>query len=449
MDVILLSRLQFALTVGFHYIFPTLSIGLSILLVIMEGAYIRTRNPLYRQITEFWIRVFGLIFAIGVATGIVLEFEFGTNWATYSRFVGDVFGSALAAEGVFAFFLESGFLAIVLFGWNRVRPGVHYFATIMVAFGAHFSAVWIIVANSWMQTPAGYHLVGEGLKVRAEITDFWAMVFNPSTVDRLSHSIIGAWQAGAFLVISISAYYLLKNKHQEFSRASIRFALILAIIASLGQLMTGHSSAVGVSKNQPEKLASLEGHFEAEAPADMYLFGWVNEENEKVTGLKIPGFLSFILSGKNDTKIPGLRSFPRMDWPPVNIVFQAYHFMVAIGIMLIAVSIISGFLYWRGTLFNARKWLILLIFSVLAPQIANQLGWITAEVGRQPWIVYRLLRTYKGVSATVSAELVLTSLILFTLIYFLLFALFIFLLDRKIKYGPVEEEVVGQARADI
>jgi len=449
MDVLLLARIQFALTAGFHYIFPTLSIGLSILLVIMEGTYLRTKNPLYRQMTEFWIRVFALIFAIGVATGIVLEFEFGTNWAEYSRYVGDIFGSALAAEGIFAFFLESGFLAILLFGWNRVKPSVHYFATIMVAFGAHFSAVWIIIANSWMQTPTGYHIVGEGLKARAEITDFWAMVFNPSSVDRLTHSIMGAWQSGAFLVISISAYYLLKNRHREFAKASIKFALILAVIASLGQLVTGHSSAVGVSKNQPEKLASLEGHFEADAPADMYLIGWVDEDNESVTGIKIPGFLSLLLTGKTDTEIPGLRSFPKTDWPPVNIVFQSYHFMVGIGLLLIAVSLVTSYLYWRGILFKLRGWLILLVFSVLGPQIANQLGWITAEVGRQPWIVYRLLKTYKGVSTVVQAELVLTSLILFTLIYILLFVLFVFLLDRKIKFGPVDEEVVGQARADI
>ncbi|MFC1550901.1 cytochrome ubiquinol oxidase subunit I, partial [Candidatus Neomarinimicrobiota bacterium] len=416
MDVVLLSRIQFALTAGFHYIFPTLTIGLSILLVIMEGAYLRTKNPLYKLMTEFWVRVFALIFAIGVATGIVLEFEFGTNWATYSRYVGDIFGSALAAEGIFAFFLESGFLAILLFGWNRVRPGVHYFATIMVAFGAHFSAVWIIVANSWMQTPVGYHIVGEGTKARAEITDFWAMVFNPSAMDRLTHSILGAWQAGAFLVISIGAYYLLKNRHQKFALSSIRFALILAVIASLGQLVTGHSSAVGVSNNQPEKLATLEGHFEADAPADMYLIGWVNEDTEEVTGLKIPGLLSLMLSGNNDTKVPGLRSFSRMDWPPVNIVFQAYHFMVGIGLFLIALSIITSHKYWRGSLSKSRKWLLLLVFSVLAPQFANQLGWITAEVGRQPWIVYKLLRTNQGVSVSVQSELVLTSLILFTLI---------------------------------
>ncbi|MGZ3634271.1 MAG: cytochrome ubiquinol oxidase subunit I, partial [Parachlamydiaceae bacterium] len=203
MDTEILARLQFAFTIMYHYIYPQLSIGLGLILVIMEATYLRTQNPLYLQMTRFWTKVFALTFALGVSTGIVMEFEFGTNWATYSRYVGDVFGSALAAEGVFAFFLESGFLAILLFGWHRVGPKTHFFATTMVCLGAHFSAIWIIVANSWMQTPAGYHIVGEGLQARAEIVDFWAMVFNPSSMDRLIHSVIGAWLSGAFLVVSV------------------------------------------------------------------------------------------------------------------------------------------------------------------------------------------------------------------------------------------------------
>ena len=198
MDVLTLSRIQFTLTISFHYIYPPLSIGLGVMLVIMEGLWLKTRKPIYHQMARFWTKVFALTFAIGVATGIVMEFEFGTNWATYSRYVGDVFGSALAAEGIFAFFLESGFLAVLLFGWDKVGRKMHFFATCMVCLGAHFSAIWIVVANSWMQTPAGFHIVGEGMKARAEITDFWAMVFNPSSMDRLFHTLCGAWQAGAF-----------------------------------------------------------------------------------------------------------------------------------------------------------------------------------------------------------------------------------------------------------
>src|SRR5271156_3343642 len=213
MDVLTLSRIQFGATIAFHYIYPPLSIGLGVMLVLMEGAWLKTHNTIYHQMARFWTKVFALTFAIGVATGIVMEFEFGTNWATYSRFVGDVFGSALAAEGIFAFFLESGFLAVLLFGWDKVGRKMHFFATCMVALGAHFSAIWIVVANSWMQTPAGYHIVGEGLNARAEIVDFWAMALNPSSLVRLGHVILGCWLAGAFLVISVAAYYMLKKRH--------------------------------------------------------------------------------------------------------------------------------------------------------------------------------------------------------------------------------------------
>ncbi|MCK7523304.1 MAG: cytochrome ubiquinol oxidase subunit I [Ignavibacteriales bacterium] len=227
MDVEILSRLQFAFTIAFHYIYPPLSIGIAVNLVIMEGMYLKTKDKFFENMTKFWVKVFALTFAIGVATGIVMEFEFGTNWATYSRFVGDVFGSALAAEGIFAFFLESGFLAVLVFGWDKVGPKMHFFSTIMVSLGSMFSAVWIVVANSWQQTPAGFHIVGEGINARAEITDFWAMVFNPSSVDRLLHVVSGAWLAGAFLIISVSAYYLLKDRHIRFAKASIKIALVV------------------------------------------------------------------------------------------------------------------------------------------------------------------------------------------------------------------------------
>ncbi|HEX7357971.1 MAG TPA: cytochrome ubiquinol oxidase subunit I, partial [Ignavibacteriaceae bacterium] len=236
MDVEILSRIQFAFTIAFHYIYPPLSIGIAIILVIMEGMYLKTKDKFYENMTKFWVKVFALTFAVGVATGIVMEFEFGTNWATYSRFVGDVFGSALAAEGIFAFFLESGFLAVLVFGWEKVGPRMHFFSTIMVSLGSMFSAVWIVVANSWQQTPAGFHVVGEGINARAEITDFWAMVFNPSSVDRLSHVLSGCWLAGAFLIISVSAYYLLKGRHVRFAKSSIKIALVVVMIASLFQL---------------------------------------------------------------------------------------------------------------------------------------------------------------------------------------------------------------------
>jgi len=447
MDVLLLSRIQFAFTAAFHYLYPPLSIGLGVMLVIIEAIWLKTKNPVYHQMARFWTKVFALTFAIGVASGIVMEFEFGTNWATYSRYVGDVFGSALAAEGIFAFFLESGFLAVLLFGWDKVGPKLHFFSTCMVCFGAHFSAIWIVVANSWQQTPAGYHIVGEGLNARAEITDFWAMVFNPSSMDRLSHVICGAWQAGAWLVVSVSAWYLLKGRYTDFAKRSLKIGLALALIASLLQLVTGHDSAEGVAKNQPAKLAAFEGHYEANGPAGMYLFGWVDEDGQQVKfGPNIPGLLSWLVHGDASAPVTGLNAFPEEDRPPVNFSFQMYHLMVAIGVGLIALAVFSVIMLWRGKLFEHRWLLRILVVAVLGPQIANQAGWFAAEVGRQPWIVYNLLRTSEGLSKVVTANAVLSSLIMFTFIYTLLFAVFVYLLNHKIQHGPDEADLLPTGR---
>ena len=435
MDVLILSRIQFAFTVAFHYIYPPMSIGLGVFLVVMEFLYLKTNNPIYEKIVRFWVKIFALTFALGVATGIVMEFEFGTNWATYSRYVGDVFGSALAAEGIFAFFLESGFLAILVFGWNKVSKKVHFISTIMVALGAHLSAVWIVVANSWMQTPAGFHIVGEGLNARAEIVDFWAMVFNPSSIERLTHTLGGAWLTGAFLVISISAYYLLKNKHIEFSLKSLKIGFIIALVASLFQLITGHSSAKQVYEYQPAKLAAFEGHYET-TKGDLYLIGWVDEKNQNTVGIKIPGLLSYLLFNDFEKPVTGLNEFKKEDRPPVNIVFQTYHFMVGIGFLLILLSILGLYLTLKNKIADNKTFLFVSVFSVILPHLANQLGWMSAEIGRQPWIVYNLLRTKDALSKSVDSNEVMFSLILFTLIYVLLFILFIYLLDKKIKSGP-------------
>ena len=448
MDVEMLSRLQFALTVGFHYLFPPLSIGLGLLLVIMEAAYIRTKNQIYEEITKFWVKIFGLIFALGVATGIVMEFQFGTNWAMYSRFVGDIFGSALAAEGVFAFFLESGFLAILLFGWNRVKPTTHFMATVLVCFGAHFSAIWIVVANSWQQTPAGYHLVQHDGVMRAELTSFWQAVINPSFLDRIFHVYMGAWQAGAFLVLSVSAWYLLKGRHRQFAIKSIKIGLVVAVAASLLQLVSGDESGRTLATTQPTKLAAMEGHFESEGPAALHMFGWVNEDEQKVdVSVAIPGMLSFLVHGDFEAPIKGLNAFPKEDLPPVNVTFQAFHAMVAIGFALILIALLGLFFWWRKTLFDKRWLLWIFVFSVLLPEAANQLGWITAEVGRQPFIVYKLLRTAEAFSPNLTNGQVITSLVLFGLIYLLLFILFIFLLNEKIQHGFEEKAAEEGHRA--
>lgn len=436
MDVEILSRLQFAFTIAFHYIYPPLSIGLGVALVVFEGMYLKTKDKHYEQLTRFWIRIFALIFGIGVATGIVMEFEFGTNWAAYSRYVGDIFGSALAAEGVFAFALESTFLGVLLFGWNKVSPRVHFFSTVMVTLGSMFSAIWIVVANSWQQTPAGFKIVGEGITAKAEITDFWAMVFNPSSVDRIIHVWIGAFLAGTFLVLSVHAYYILKNRFVEQSKKAFGIILVIATISALAQLVTGHGSASGVAVNQPPKLAAFEGHYDSLAVADMYLFGWVNDDKQTVTGLKIPKGLTFLIHQDFTTPVTGLNAFDKNDRPSlVNFVFQTYHLMIAIGMLLIGLTLFSLFLWWKGKLFNQRWLMIVFSFSVLLPQIANQVGWYSAEVGRQPWVVYGLLRTSDALSENVKAEQVLFSLILFTVVYVVLFSLFIYLLNKKIQHG--------------
>jgi cytochrome d ubiquinol oxidase subunit I len=447
MTLELLSRIQFGLTIGFHYLFPPLSIGLGLFLVIAEGLYLKSGDERYHTLARFWVKIFGLIFALGVATGIVMEFQFGTNWSAYSRYVGDVFGSALAAEGVFAFFLESGFLAILMFGWDKVSRKMHFFATLMVCLGAHFSAIWIVVANSWQQTPAGHHIVPFGNAMRAEIVDFWAVVFNPSFLDRISHTYMGCWQAGAFFVLSVSAFYLLKKKHADFARRSIKIAVVIAVVASLLQLVSGHSSANTVASTQPAKLAAFEGHYPADDPAGAYLFGWVDEKNEIVHGLEIPGFLSFLVHGDFEAPVTGLQAFPKEDRPPVNSVFQSYHLMVSIGMLLIAIALLAALGWWRGWVWDRVWFLKVLVISVILPQLANQLGWFTAEVGRQPWIVYGLLRTKEGLSRSITIGEVWTSLILFSLIYLLLGFLFFYLLNEKIQAGPGEAPQVEGRRA--
>ena len=503
-DTVFLSRIQFALTIMFHYLFPPLTIGMGIVLVYLGGMFLWTRDAAYQQAQKFWTKVFGLNFAIGVASGIVMEFQFGTNWATYSRFVGDVFGSALAAEGIFAFFLESGFLAVLIFGWNRVGPKMHFFSTCMVAMGSIFSSVWIVVANSWQQTPAGSKIVpmsrqvldGEGNPLRnasgeivvepwyidgvpvmrAEVTDFWAMVLNPSTAHRLTHVLLGCFVMGSFFILSICAWYILKNKHVDFAKRSFVGALILATISSFAIAVTGHRQAQNVYEHQPAKLATFEGHFESEGPADLTLFGIPDAEEETVhMKVAIPGALSFMVHDDLGFQEPviGLDKIRPEDRPPIWIPFIAWRVMVGAGTFFIGLTLMSCFLLWRGTLYEYRWIMWIYVFNVLLAVAANQVGWIAAEVGRQPWIVHPAvvrndsgepildskgfiqyekvsvtmpdgtevtrhagLRTDDGVSKAVAAEHVAASIVMFTLIYLLLGAVWLFVLNRKIQHGP-------------
>lgn len=451
MDVETLSRLQFAGTIMFHYLFPPLTIGLGLVMVIIEGIWLRTRDVSWRHASRFWTRVFALNFALGVATGIVMEFEFGTNWAAYSRFVGDVFGSALAAEGIFAFFLESGFLAVLVFGWDRVGPRMHFFSTLMVFLGSCFSAVWIVVANSWQQTPAGYHIVATDVNgvagVRAEITDFWAMVFNPSSVDRLAHTLIGAMILGGLLVCSVSAFYLLGRRHELFARRCFTIGVAVAAVFSVLALATGHAQARKIAETQPAKLAAFEGHFET-GPAALYLFGWPDEEHSQVRhGVAIPGMLSFLVHWDFDAPVTGLAAFPEADRPRVWVPFQAYHLMVGLGMAFLALTLATLPLLRRGRVFRMRWLLWVYVFAVLGAFVSNEAGWTAAETGRQPWLVYPSvqggvampgLRTSEGLSESVGARQVWWSIAMFGMIYALLFVVWVFVLNSKIQHGPDE-----------
>ncbi|MBI5324427.1 MAG: cytochrome ubiquinol oxidase subunit I [Ignavibacteriae bacterium] len=442
-DAVLLSRIQFGITAGFHFLYPPMSIGLSILLIYMEWKFLKTGEKIYEQITKYFVKVFALIFGVGVATGVVMEFEFGTNWATYSRYVGDIFGSPLAIEAIFAFFLESAFLGILLFGWNKVSPRFHFFSTIMVSLGAILSAFWIIVANSWMNTPTGYKLVYNvvnGVKIeRAVITDFWTMVFNPSTMERFEHVISACFLTGAFLVLSISAYWLWKKIDVEHAKKTMKMALFLAVFSSLTQLFSGHHSGIGVYKHQPAKLAAYEGHFKT-APGNLYTFGWVDEKNQKVYGVDLPGFLSYLVFFDPKEPLIGINDIPPVERPgkppvkenpPIQVAFQSYHLMVTLGLLMIAISIIGLFYLIIGKLFKTKWLLALFIPSFILPHTANMAGWIATEVARQPWAVQNILLTREAVS-----NQVWFSLIMFTSIYLMLGVLFIYLMFKKIKQGP-------------
>ncbi len=445
MDPELLSRLQFALTASFHFIYPPISMGLGLLLVIIGIIYVRTKDPKWRQLSFFWIKVYGLVFAMGVATGIVQEFEFGTNWADYSRFVGNIFGSLLAAEGIFAFFLEGGFLGLMLFGGNRLGPRMWLTATFLVVFGAHFSALWILMANSWMQTPAGYELAQTSHGTLAFMTSFREVVFTPSFIPRLLHTWVASWMVGSTFVLSVSAYYVLKGRHMETAKAAFKVALPVFVIFSILQVpLFGADMAVSVTDNQPVKLAAMEGLWDSTSCAPMYIVGWVDVATQTTTGISIPCMLSFLAYGDFNATVQGLHSFPSDAWPPINLTFQVYHFMVGLGMVFIGIGLLATlFAVWRQRIWRTRWVLWILVGSVFLAEFATLAGWWTAEFGRQPWIVWELMLTSDGVSPNLAGEQVFLSVLMFVALYALLFVLFIYLLNEKIQHGPepLEEDV--------
>jgi cytochrome bd ubiquinol oxidase subunit I len=437
MDVEILSRIQFAFTITFHYIYPPLSIGLSIALILMEAMYLKTRLAIWEKLTKFWLKVFAMTFALGVATGIPMMFSLGTNWARYSRFVSDVSGSIIGAEGVFAFLVEAGFLGVLLFGWNRISAKMHFFATTMVAVGAHFSAIWIVSFNSWMQTPSGYKIatLADGTRV-AQVLNWSKVFFSPSNMSHITHVLLGCWMTGAFLVISVAAYYLLKKRHHEFAQKSLKVGLLIAMITTVLQLVSADHLARKVAQYNPEKFAAFEGVYKTEPYTPAYAFGWVDTKEKKVYGLPIPGLLSFMTYRNIETPVPGLDQFPDSNKPMVGAVFQVYHLMVGMWALMTAAAFIGGYHWWKKNWKIKPLFLKFMVLSVLFPQLANIGGWYSSCMGRQPWLVYKLLKTSEGYSPIISKGQVLGSLIMFVVMYLMFFVLFLVLLDKKIKTGP-------------
>ena len=435
MDLVMLSRLQFAVTVFFHFIFVPLTLGLVVLLAIMETLYVRTGNEVYKRMVKFWGKLFLINFVLGVVTGITLEFQFGTNWSRYSEYVGDIFGSLLAIEATAAFFLESTFLAVWAFGWERVSKKVHLTAIWLVAIASNLSALWIILANGWMQNPVGY-VIKNG---RAELSSFFDVVTNPFAWSQYFHTIFAAWMLGGFFVLGVSSWHLLRKNELDLFKRSVRIAAPFTLILVLLLGLQGHHHAQIVAEMQPAKLAAMESHWETTKNAPFYLAVVPDEANEtnSVEAIGIPGLLSWISYGDADAEVKGLKDFPKEDRPPVTPVFWGFRAMIFFGVIFLALAAWATLQRNRETinptLMRALVWCIPL------PYISIAMGWLVAEMGRQPWIVYGLMRTSDAVSP-VPAEHVSTSLLAFIIVYSVLGLLDIFLLRKYAIKGPQGQE---------
>ncbi len=434
MNVVLLSRLQFAVTAMFHFIFVPLTLGLSLLIAFMETRYARTGQEMYLRMTRFWGRLFIINFALGVVTGITMEFQFGMNWAGYSKYVGDIFGAPLAIEATVAFFLESTFIGLWIFGWNKLSKKAHAGAMWMVAFGTNLSAFWIIIANGWMQHPVGY-VIRNG---RAEMVNFWSVVTNSSGIVEFFHTIFAGYVVAGFFVMGISAYHLLKNQDSVLFRTSFRIAATFSLVSALLVFIAGDSQALDVAKYQPAKLAAMEAVWTTEKPAPYYLLLLPDEKEEKnaFQAFGIPDMLSMLAFHSRDAEVRGLDAFPRSDRPPVMPSFLSFRIMVGLGMLFILLSAAAVVMIRVQQPGIMRVFLNVMLYAIPLPYIANFLGWTLAEVGRQPWIVYGVLRTSDAVSASISVAQVLISLILFTVIYSVLAVIDIYLLTKYAKKDP-------------
>ncbi len=431
MDVLFLSRLQFAAATMFHFLFVPLTLGLSILMAVMETKYASTGDETYLKMTKFWGKLFLINFALGVVTGITLEFQFGTNWSRYSEFVGDIFGSLLAIEATAAFFLESTLIGVWIFGWKKLSAKAHAFVMWLIAIASTLSAVWILIANSWMQHPVGY-VMRNG---RAELESLSEIIFQRWAILEFVHTASGAYVLSAFFVMGISAYHLLKKQNVEFFARSFKIAVVFGFIFSVIVAGEGHMHGADLAEKQPTKLAAMESHWETESSAPIYMFVIPDEKNEKnlVEFLPIPGMLSMLANHDMNSEVKGLKDFPADERPPVLINFISFRLMVGLGTLFILVTAVG--LLLRNRLTDYPLYLKIMLFSIPLPYIANQAGWILAEVGRQPWIVYGLMKTSDAVSPVQTPQ-VFTSFVAFLVVYGLLGAIGFYLIVKNAKKGP-------------
>lgn len=445
MDAVTLARIQFAFTIGYHFIFVPISIGVGMMVVLFERRYYKSGIPADKAASSFWVKLFTATFAIGVATGLTMEFAFGTNWAGYSRFVGNVFGAPLAAEGLVAFFLESAFLGVLLFGRNRVSRRFYYVSAWLVWIGSLLSALWILIANSWMHTPAGYKVEGG----KAILTSFFGSALNPSLGPRYFHTVVAALVTGCFVAAGVAAYHLLNKRHVDFARRTILWAVSIGLVASIAMPFLGHWGALVVVERQPIKMAAFENVTHTQKGATLWIAGWLTQKADgtyDTHGIGIPNGLSLILHLDPNAEVAGYTSVPAADRPPIPAVFQSYHIMVGLGILFGLVFLVSLILYIVGKLERARWLLWSLIACIPLALLAINLGWMSAEVGRQPWVVQGLMRTSDAVSPLVSSGQIWTTLGLFGLIYLVLFIAWLRIFVGIIKKGP--EETVDMLEAE-
>jgi cytochrome d ubiquinol oxidase subunit I len=436
-DALLLSRLQFAFTIGFHIIFPAFTIGLASFLAVCEGLWLFTKKPLFKNLYLFWVKVFAISFGMGVVSGVVMSYQFGTNWSVFSAQVGSVIGPLLGYEVLTAFFLEASFLGIMLFGWKRVGPGLHFASTCIVAVGTLISAFWILAANSWMQTPQGFAFAEDGTMIA---TDFVQVIFNPSLPSRFAHMTLAAYLTTAMVVAAASAFALLKNQALPESRIALRMAVLMMAIVAPIQAIVGHESGVVAHEYQPAKVAAMEGWWTTQPRQPTHLFAWPDEAAERnYFELSIPGMGSWFVAGDADAELQGLDAFAPEDRPPVWITFWAFRVMVGMGLIMIALGLWGAAVWALTRLDGAKLYHRALVLAAPSGFIAVLAGWIAAEVGRQPYVVYGVLRTADAVSP-VSATSVATSLIFFIVVYAIVFSAGALYILRLIAKGPESDE---------